>query len=410
MTPAVIDHNDSVDAMPGSVPRWMIVGPAGWRHGVEPVTGDRFVGVRLPDGPPEVNTVLVRAGDLAPAAYRVFEVGRGPVATGEFAGYPFVDLAPRPELAALVPGVRGLAPLFVLTQGREQTGLFVQVRMGSADALFVWMAEGPAVEAGGGVGDLLGACLAGAEESRRFFNNHQHYYRKFWPGYELEHKITIAADTDIYDLAVGFRNLVGFGGFPGYLWEYGDDFQQWDFDNHLFEVTHPAAEAGYISFIPDSAGKHVLKRKWFQADGVKRREQKWLSVAVEGSFAEHIDRHVGVAAGYLGTFRRTRFDISCESARTGNVYSIMIDRCRMRDGLGPDLCQVEIEYMYSRTLRDWAATHVAGEMEQLVAESTKVLAGRGVAFEYGPLSKLSYLRRLRDTNAARPSADLSRKP
>jgi hypothetical protein len=130
-----------------------------------------------------------------------------------------------------------------------------------------------AVEVGDEAGVLQAAVSRAVElheANRTFLTNHQCYLRKFWPGDEIEYKLTLKEPVDIYDLTVEFRNAVSVGPLSGYLWEYRDDFQQWDFDNYLYEILGPE-EAGYISFIPDSLGTVVVKRKWFTEGAVRRR-------------------------------------------------------------------------------------------------------------------------------------------
>jgi len=358
--------------------------------------------VQLPSGDAEVNTVLLRNTDVVRSPYTVYTVGGDVFDVGEWSGYPFVGLVPDPRLAGLLLGGHGLMPLFMISHGPAHADLLTQVRVGDQDALFMWSGNlRVGLDAASGlVPDLLPACIEAAEASRRFLNNHQYHYQTFWPGTEIEHKITLSPTVDIYALATVFAGLVGSGGVAGFLPEYGNAFQQWDFDNVMFEISAPADEAGYVSFIPDSTDTYVMKRKWFAQDAVRRREQKWLHVQVGGSFEDHIREQFGVTAIFVGAFRRTRFDVSCESAQTGNVYAIMVDRCRISDPGGPDLCQVEIEYLHSRTLRSSAAEHVDAELGVLVTHTVRHLDALGEAYEYGSLSKLTYLRRLRHESPA----------
>ena len=377
--------------------RTLIVGPATWRYGARPSPADRFMAVQLPSGEAEVNTLLLRDAEVVHAPYTVYTVAGAVVDVGELSEYPFIGLMPAPRAASVLWSGHGLMPLFVINHGLTHVDLLTQVRVGDQDALFIWSArrDRGLDPTDGLVPALLPACVEAAEASRRFLNNHQFYYRTFWPGTEIEHKITLAHTVDVYALAAMFAGRVASGGVPGFLPEYGDAFQQWDFDNVVFEIPAPAEQAGYVSFIPDSADAYVMKRKWFQHDAVRRREQKWLHVQVVGSFEDHIRGQFGVTAAFVGAFRRTRFDVSCESARTGNVYAIMVDRCQITDPGGPDLCQVEIEYLHSRTLRSSAAEHVDAELAALVSYTTGQLDALGETYECGPLSKLTYLRQLR---------------
>ena len=40
--------------------------------------------------------------------------------------------------------------------------------------------------------------------------------------------------------------------------EFGDEFQTWDYLNHLYDVPAPPTEQGYISFIPLSTGGYTV--------------------------------------------------------------------------------------------------------------------------------------------------------
>jgi hypothetical protein len=93
-------------------------------------------------------------------------------------------------------------------------------------------------------------------------NSYQCHWRKAFPGEELEHKYTLPAGTAIWDLAVDTLQGVHDGALPGFRLMYRDEFQTWDYLNHLFDIQKPEGEQGYVSFIPNALGEGWrMKRK-----------------------------------------------------------------------------------------------------------------------------------------------------
>ncbi|TDV44191.1 hypothetical protein [Actinophytocola oryzae] len=289
------------------------------------------------------------------------------------------------------------APLLLLGRSAATITAHTLVRLGEHDGLFIRVGE---LTHNGGLVDvvkILPTVLTITSEDREFFNNHQCCYQKWWPDVEFEHKITMLGPVDLHAVTVGLRNLVGTEHLPGTIWDYRDDYQLWDFNNHLFEVTSPSPEAGYISFIPDSAGTVIVKRKWFTRDSLRRRESRWRGVRIPrtvDSFEDYARSHVDGDIRFLGSFRRTRFDSTCEFTKTGNVYGFMVDWCRPLDRPdAPHLYQVEVEYLHSRT-RDETARHtVETELLTIRNAAAAYLDRAGIAHRPGE-SKLTYLRSL----------------
>ncbi|HEX5404632.1 MAG TPA: hypothetical protein VFX16_20275 [Pseudonocardiaceae bacterium] len=344
------------------------------------------------------NTILLRWEDLVDApASLISSTGTAPV-----------PVAP-PRLGSLIHGWAvedtacaqwgGLsaAPLFLF--GRRGADLITHalVRLGAQDGLFIRIPQHHHPTGLADLAELLSAALTATNAHREFLNNHQCCLRKFWPDEELEHKITMRGPVDLHAVVTGLRDLVGGPHLPGTIWEYRDDYQIWDFDNYLYEITGPVEEAGYVSFIPDSTGTVIVKRKWFTHDAPRRRETRWRGVPIATSttsFAGYLRSHVDGDARYRGSFRRTRLDTSCEFTRTGNVYGFMVDWSRPPDR--PDIAglyQVEIEYLHSRTLNDDAADAVDTELATLTAATRTYLDNVGIAHQPGE-SKLTYLRTL----------------
>jgi hypothetical protein len=377
----------------------LIMGPAVWRFGGTWSPEQSILAIAVAGGSTVLdNTVhLAWTGLIGARARLITSQYDVPVA---LTTSPFNRLAPGDVLENLSrqhwSGLSA-APLFLLGRSGATITAHTLVRLGEHDGLFIRVAELPHTDGLVDVASVLPTVLKIISDDREFFNNHQCCYQKFWPDVEFEHKITMLGPVDLHAVTIGLRNLVGTPYLPGTIWDYRDDYQLWDFNNHLFEVTEPSSEAGYISFIPDSTGTVIVKRKWFTHDSVGRRESRWRGVQIPltiDSFEDYARSHVDGDIRFLGSFRRTRFDSTCEFTRTGNVYGFMVDWCRPRDRPdAPHLYQVEVEYLHSRT-RDEAARH-AVETELLTVRNAAAayLDRAGIAHRAGE-SKLSYLRSL----------------
>ncbi len=383
--------------------RYLFFGPYSWRFGETPLPGDSFVVCRVPDGPADVNTILLGDRALTGTEYWHVRTDGMVLRQGNHAGCALTGLLVSKELARLMPG-QTPAPLLVTTDAEDAIRSFAQLRTGDQDVLAIWCGQWDGQDRppdhGERLAQMLSRGLRHIEANRHFLNNFQLYFRRFAPGIEIEHKLTITSAADIYALSLHFRNMVGRDAFSGYTWEYRDDFEQWDFDNHLYEVLSPPEEAGYISLMHHARGTTVVKRKWFTEDAVERRESKWTIVTPTVSDDEYISQRFGLASRSLGSFRRTRFDISLESAATGNIYAIMIDRCRFDRDDWPDLRQVEVEYLTSRTLRTSAADALRTELQQIVDATKAELDRLGTAYVESQLSKLTYMRQLHEATTA----------
>lgn len=377
----------------------LIIGPAVWRFGDTWSPEQPILAIAVAGGSAVLdNTVQLAWADLVGArAHLITPQHDVPVAL------------PTSLFSRLVPGDvlenlsrqdwSGLsaAPLFLLGRSGATITAHTLVRLGEHDGLFIRVAELAHTDGPIDIMDLLSTVLKIISDDREFFNNHQCCYQKFWPDVEFEHKITMLGPVDLHAVTVGLRNLVGTPHLPGTIWDYRDDYQLWDFNNHLFEVTGPPSEAGYISFIPDSTGTVIVKRKWFTHDSPRRRETRWRGVQIPrtiDSFESYARSHVDGDIRFLGSFRRTRFDSTCEFTRTGNVYGFMVDWCRpLGRPDAPHLYQVEVEYLYSRTRDQAARRAVETELTTVRNAAAAYLDRAGIDHRPGE-SKLSYLRSL----------------
>ncbi|MFE3907744.1 hypothetical protein ACFXPY_48020 [Streptomyces sp. NPDC059153] len=150
----------------------------------------------------------------------------------------------------------------------------------------------------------------------------------------------------------------------------------------------------------------MLKRKWFAEDTFARREEltPGVDVAPEG-FEEYLRGKLGLQVRAMPPFQRVRYDIQCESMRTGHVYGIFFDRSSLLAEPEAVLSQCELEYLRSRSVLDHDKDEVLREMERIDNWLRDYLAARGWATEHTFYSKRSFLR---DTVEARP--DLAQSP
>ncbi|WP_405884021.1 hypothetical protein OG762_39130 [Streptomyces sp. NBC_01136] len=366
---------------------------------------DPLLLVRVP--PQEITvpstTVVVRWADLGTCDVQALTSAGTPLGRTTVRG---PDLFPRglagPALRSLADaGGPALVPLCYLAE--EPGGGFhayAQIRSYADDACFVRTTAEPV--GSGAVTQLywLEPVLASFRRFDLQLGNHLLYFRNHHAGTELEFKYTLDPAPDIWTAAMEVLGSLHAGELPGCRPEYREEFQIWTYDNHLFDVLAPEDARGYASFIPTTDGKHMLKRKWFAEDSFARREEHThgVDVTAEG-FAAHLADALGLQSRAMPPFRRIRYDVQCESMRTGHIYGIFFDHCSLLDAPDVVLSQCEVEYLRSRNLLDHPAGEVTEEMERIGAWLDGYLADRGWAKERSFYSKRSFLR---DVVAARP--------
>lgn len=360
-------------------PALLLYAPAVLRHDLAPV-GD--VSVRsLPAVPAwrggrPLNTVIIPAAPgAAPAAPAVLNTG------------PAGGVSLAPLFCLLRAGPHAWLPYTLMSYtGGDLLYVALPLRAVHGDpaqsaSLQAWAAE-------------LSAC------HRRHLgqiNNHQCWFRNLHPGVEIEHKFTLPAGSDIWRLAVRTHQLVTAGDLAGWVCEHGNNggFEQWDFINHLFAITEPEPERGYIAFIPAIDGRSwIIRRKRYARDQEIRREDLTEGVCLGPApdLGQVIRDRFGLSPAWGATYRRVRYNVMLESLATGHVYSIMYDRCTTaRPGTQP-LEQAEVEYLRSRTLRTTPPGEVLAELHHLTAWTRNLLGREATGFAEDDLSKLTWLR------------------
>jgi hypothetical protein len=222
--------------------------------------------------------------------------------------------------------------------------------------------------------------------------NHGGWFSKWKPDIEMERKFTFSQPVDIWQLSQKlYRNISDYR-YKGWIPEILDEYQVWDFDNHMFEVKSGGQSAGYISFIPQADGRMTAKHKRFQSDGEFRFEDLRGGLPLTLDQIEDYARQQcpGQALRRFPPFRRKKIDIKLESLDSGNVYGIFFDICRPHGDRVCALYQCEVEYLRSRVLAPiW---NVEEEYRQICSLTRDFLVQERTAFDEGFYSKLSFMR------------------
>lgn len=285
------------------------------------------------------------------------------------------------------------APLGLLRPHGAGMRLYAQVDSYLEHARFIALPQ-PESPRSTAVPDLL----AGIDEHFLKVNNYLCFRVKLLPDVELEHKYTLTGDPDVYALARETLAMVADGGLAGWVVEFREEIQSWDFLNHVYAIDEPETEAGYVSFIPTTDGKHTVKRKIFTVDTDERPELRSRGVDVQGDFETHIRDVMHLTPAWHASFRRVRYDVSVESIETGNVFGIAYDRSTIIDDEGrrvtglDELTQCEIEYIYSQSLAPISFDVVREDLARLRVLVSDYFDQRKIENYQRHESKLTYLR------------------
>jgi hypothetical protein len=300
-----------------------------------------------------------------------------------------------------------LVPMVFAVRKVDQVWFYHYVQQGEAGALFlryhIASASSPL-----GWYELVACAEAGAARLRAAWPllNDDCWYTKWRADIEMERKFTFGGIPDTWWLINELYDEVLQHRLVGFVPELDREFQVFDYESHIYEVSGDDAEAGYISYIPQANGRMTLKRKWFVENTEIRRET--VTGDLDIPFTE-IDAHVRTLTPAtlrrMPPFRRKRFDVNFESLRTGNIYGVYFDICRTS---APDhaFSQCEVEYCRSRTfepLRD-----VEQEFEAVAAYVHAFLRRKAVPFRHDTFSKLDFVRRAAGLSSLDGTAGASR--
>lgn len=297
--------------------------------------------------------------------------------------------------AARQPGsaAADLVPFIILVLHNDQVSLYHFVDLGFQGGLYLRFESldvGQQTFQHADVDRILGQAYSRLTQCHELLNDNSGFSR--WKAeFELERKLTFSQVPDNWRLTQDLYQRVQSGGVPGFVPELGLEFQVYDYESHVFEVLSPPSEAGYISFIPQSDGKMTTKRKWFVENAELRKE---TIIGHQDIRFEDIEPHIKTMTSgrtqRLPAFRRKRFDVHLESLKTGHIFGIYFDICRIVGDDQSVMSQCEVEYCRSRTLFD--ITDVYGEFEFLADHMEAFLSANGVRFERNLYSKLDFVR------------------
>ncbi|MGH3939382.1 MAG: hypothetical protein ACRDTG_12240 [Pseudonocardiaceae bacterium] len=392
-------------------PGWLVLGDVRFLTGAFPAAStDIIILVRvshpLTTEPP--NTIVLVWRELGPTHLMARTMdGHHRAVIPCDAGELFDAALPGPALTRAVTTVSNAAgnsagtpvacvPLFYVTAtpttGAVELHVYSQIRFLADDACFLRITPTPL--AAESIDDLswLTTALELHAHQAQYLNSHECHYRKCFDGQELEYKYTLDPTADIWTLAVDTHRRIHAGHLTGFIPRYHNEFESWDFLNHLFEVTEPESDRGYVSFIPMVNGKYLIKRKWFTRDTFARREQLTTDVDIEGPLDDYLHNMLYLKAQPLPPFRRVRYDINIESTHTGNIFCILYDRCILLDPPNTILCQCELEYIKTRTAFLPRETEVLTDFDHLARWIETLLTDHHLDSHRSTYSKLSFLR------------------
>ncbi|MEV6525038.1 hypothetical protein AB0M43_24080 [Longispora sp. NPDC051575] len=288
-------------------------------------------------------------------------------------------------------------PLWIVHVGPAGLHAYALVRADAEWGLFTRITATPVAVGASGVEGL--AWLAGVVGAHRLhgpvLDNHNRAWTKAHPGYELEVKYTVTG-ADPWTLATDLHARIGAGEVAGLMLKPGDGLQKWASTNHLFEITGPPPEAGYVSFAPGDGGRTLIKRKWFTEDARLRREHLDV-LRLDLPYEQHVRGVLGLTDMIEHPpFHRYRLDVNAEFTDTGNWFSIICDRVQPA-GNARQLRQVEIEYCGTRGIFAPDEHAVGEQFDRLTNWVGQILRHHGAHSEPGHYSKLSFLRDLAGT-------------
>ncbi|MGF6889459.1 hypothetical protein ABIA39_008939 [Nocardia sp. GAS34] len=306
------------------------------------------------------------------------------------------------DLTVLVHGNRPVPdamPLVLLAPDAGGWLVYLPIRLGAEDALFQRVDTIDAVTRRRypPPPTALAHTLAQLPAYSEMVGSHECWYFTVDPDIEYEHKFTLTPDADIYALARDIKSEIGHGELSRYRAEFHNDFELWQFDNHMFGISGPdETDHGYASFIPCLNGGYTIKRKQFQHDTFARIERILdcpQGMATIAEMSDYLIGELGLDAGYLGSFDRIRFDDALESSETGHIYSLMADRCTIT-GTDTVLQQLEIECINSRgNTRDCRA-EIIDELDHLKNWTQQFLLEQKIPATLDYTSKYTFLRNL----------------
>ncbi|MEG3838622.1 hypothetical protein [Microcoleus sp. herbarium14] len=237
----------------------------------------------------------------------------------------------------------------------------------------------------------LRLALESHQKHKLFLNYNTYSLKKFCPEKEIEYKLNISEDTNIWNLVKQFYKEIAAGKLTHFTFGFTLPFKQAEFANYLFEVQEPISEKGYVSFIPCPNGDYIVKQKIYQQDSLERIERTKTNVIIETTFEDYLkEKHPHLVYNRLSPFTRIRYHIHVESLETGNIYSVVFDKSFIEQSDYIPLLQCEVEYIKTRTIG--AMCSVMDELEQVYKFTKDFMSSLQITYQETFYSKLSYLK------------------
>lgn len=290
-----------------------------------------------------------------------------------------------------IPQAIALVPMVIAVEDGRQRALYHYVQQAEPGAIYLQYHCAPS----GGESrwnDLLALLEAGAPRLSQAWPllNDDCWFTKWRADMEMERKFTFVGIPDTWQLINRLYDEILDHRMVGYVPELDRDFQVFDYESHIFEVTGDPDEAGYISFIPQADGRMTVKRKWFVENTEIRRETVTGNVDIDlAQMSAHVATMTQAQVCKLPVFRRKRFDVNFESLRTGNIYGVYFDICRTAEPQHA-FSQCEVEYCRTRTFQP--LHDVIEEFEQVADYVKRFLERERIPFRHDTFSKLDFVR------------------
>jgi len=243
---------------------------------------------------------------------------------------------------------QNIVPLFYLINYDDDIHIYSQMRYSQDDIIFIKIAI-EKDESFNSVLEILKFSIDVHNKNRVFLENHQCYYRKEDSSQEIEYKFNVIGSAEPWSMINDIYNDVEQGKLKNFIFEYKDEFQKWDYMNYMFKIYGDKTQKGYISFIPQTNGRYLIKRKLYNDDQLSRTEIHYKNVEIKMPLRDYIEREFNVEYKEFPPFRRVRYDINIECINHGNVHGIFFDRITV-GGEQKQLVQCEIEYLRTRSL------------------------------------------------------------
>lgn len=289
-----------------------------------------------------------------------------------------------------------MVPLFIMKKDGPRLDVYSQIRFTGSDALFIRTgtdeAKTTSMSPKSAMLSRLRSAVALHACNAHFLNNHQRYYKKGFAGKEVEVKFTLAGRPDIWALNAAVEREVSRQGIQGFRCEYRDEFQQWDYLSHIYEVVREGQSCGYVALIETTDGRYLIKEKYFRSDSLIREEKISGPVSIIGPLVEFAKQRFGVDLRELPCFRRVRYDVNLESLESGHVFGIFFDCVSLPSDPDVQLHQCEVEYLRSRVVNAPDEKVIWQELEVVLQFVRSFLQRKGLQFKEGHYSKLSFLR------------------